>query len=237
MFNRVVAAYDGSETSLAAARWAASEAERRESVLRIVTCFTVPLLAGDPHMTTDEIDRQRLEATKALASLRLDLECEYPDLKIDTDLVVGQPGHVLVDEGLLADIVVMGTVGRKRTLSWRVGSTTRRITRHCHQPVIAVPAEASPGPPQRVLVGLDGSSANQAALKWAAAQSDRNGSALIVMRPHSRIDLLDSVEPGDLVVVGARVHGAIAHALSGSQTDALLEHSPVPVVVVNEMWR
>jgi hypothetical protein len=44
----VLASVDGSAPALAAARWAAREAERRGTVLRLVHAFTVPTGPGVP---------------------------------------------------------------------------------------------------------------------------------------------------------------------------------------------
>ena len=53
-----------------------------------------------------------------------------------------------------------------------LGSTARHLVHHAPCPVVVIRGAASRGRPDRVVVGVDGSSASDRALRWAADEAD-----------------------------------------------------------------
>lgn len=181
MFDLVCVGYDGSPTSDHAVDWAAAEAERRGAVLRIVSCYEVPRVGPESGMTLDQVRmlETRTDADVAVTAARA--VADHPGLQVHSQAVAGTPRRVFVADAMLADLVVLGAVGRVRTLRRQLGATARSLCRHSQAPVAVVPAHAGVRAPKRILVGFDGSRHAPAALEWALAHSAGFETPLVVV--------------------------------------------------------
>ena len=78
-----------------------------------------------------------------------------------------------------------------------------------------------------LIVAVDGSEGSRAAVDEALALARGHGATLTfvcVRKPGSSIH-------ADLIVIGSRSHGALAGALLGSVSRAVVQHAHVPVLV------
>jgi nucleotide-binding universal stress UspA family protein len=103
------------------------------------------------------------------------------------------PAEVVVREGDPADeilaeasdsganLLVLGTHGRRGFERWMLGSVTERVARRAPCSVLGVPAAAGAAAPQRVLCGLDLSDASASTLEQAAKVAEAVGAALAVL--------------------------------------------------------
>jgi len=80
-----------------------------------------------------------------------------------------------------ADLIVLGTHGRRAFERWVVGSVTERVTRRADRPVLAVPPTARPASSPSVLCALDLSDSSSQTLVEAAAMAGTLGAKLIVL--------------------------------------------------------
>lgn len=142
MVQRIVVGMDGSEGSLAALRWAATEAERWDaSVLAVQAWEFTPLIVAT-------------EAPIDLAQIRLDTE-EYLDRQVsevvaDSGVTVEQqvveelPARAILDaaEEAGADLIVVGTRGRGGLKGLLLGSVSQKVLTHATCPVVVVPLPA-----------------------------------------------------------------------------------------------
>ena len=122
---RVVAGVDGSDSSLAALRWAAAHARRTGAIVEAVIAWQPPA-AYDwlPEGSTVDFEgtaREILdEAVGAIAGV-------YPDVPLLRQLAPGHPAEVLIRVAKGADLLVVGCRGRGGFASQLVGS----VSLHC----------------------------------------------------------------------------------------------------------
>lgn len=80
-----------------------------------------------------------------------------------------------------ADLVVLGTHGRRGFERWILGSVTERLVRRTERPVLTVPASAGPAQLDRVLCAVDLSPASAGVLEFAAGIAHAASSPLQVL--------------------------------------------------------
>jgi nucleotide-binding universal stress UspA family protein len=107
-----------------------------------------------------------------------------------------------------ASLVVLGSRGHSRVGEVLIGSVSQHLAGHAPCPVAVIRPTASRDA-NRIVVGLDGSRASEAALTFACR------------RAHA-----------SLVVVGSRGLNAFADMLLGSVSHEVLHRAHCPVVVV-----
>ena len=73
------------------------------------------------------------EASQRLAS-------EYPELKVETELLEGRPSQAIIDmaENDGFDLIVIGSRGLGGITGWILGSTSRRVVDSCTVPVLLI---------------------------------------------------------------------------------------------------
>jgi nucleotide-binding universal stress UspA family protein len=187
----ILAATDFSETAETAARLARDLAARFEARLHMLH---VVVLLEDPHL--EESHRLQLEALVATAdkTRREVLEHEVgeePGVEVVPHLVRGiAPGETIVEvaANAEADLIVMGTHGRRGLSHLLLGSVAERVVRTASAPVLTVrsDAEINTGGISRILVPHDFSDASAEAVRTAAAWATSLG---------AKITLLHVVEP------------------------------------------
>ena len=100
---------------------------------------------------------------------------EWPSAAAEVRLigraVEADPPTVLTS--LPARLLVLGQHGQSAVRRRLLGPVLGSVASHCLSsatvPVVIVPAQAAPGPPRRVVVGVDGSPSSSRALRWAVA--------------------------------------------------------------------
>jgi len=180
----VVAGVDGSQSSLAAARYAAQLAIRRNAPLDCVCAYQLPLygyppMGGvDPTLLVDERARQELDTM--LEGISRDLREAYPDVgDVNVRQVPGGAAAALIELSREALVTVVGSRGVGGFEELLLGSTSSQVAAHAHGPVVVVRPpitdEAAVGEPAAgagpVLVGVDGSAEAAAALDFAVEEA------------------------------------------------------------------
>lgn len=135
---RVVVGVDGSKPSLKALSTAFDEAALRRASLEIVHAWQ-PRGASDPTLSAEsswaryEAD---LEASveRALGSRRAD----QPGVKVDLEVVRGEPAKALVDHSEGAALLVVGSRGAGGFDGLHVGSTALQLMGRGHSPILVV---------------------------------------------------------------------------------------------------
>lgn len=137
MLSPVVAGVDGSAESLAAAAWAAREAERRDKPLHLVH-------AWDWHPRRQEAEisgaAQRHLARRSLRRAEERVRAECPDVRLTDEQMEGPPTPALLKAADQADLVVLGSRGLSGFTGFLVGSVALGVVAKATHPVVLVRA-------------------------------------------------------------------------------------------------
>jgi nucleotide-binding universal stress UspA family protein len=168
----VVVGVDGSDHARWALKWAADEAHRRGSLLRIVHGEThrpehVPAwYQPGPDLSPGQAI---IDDAVALVATR------YPSVLTSSEVVDWPPGLVLAVASRNAQLLVVGARGSGGFQGLLVGTVSEQCVQYAHCPVVVVHADPDVGPycpdGYRIVVGLDGSLGSTRALQWALAEA------------------------------------------------------------------
>ncbi|WP_369232071.1 universal stress protein [Streptomyces sp. R21] len=215
MLPPVIVGVDGSPESLAAADWAAREAERRERPLRLVHAWNwTPPAADRP--TGNAVHRHQARRVLRQAEDRVRLAC--PGLRLDDEQVEGPAPAALLDVAEHADLLVLGSRGLSGFTGFMVGSVALDVVAKAIRPVVLVRAEEEPedehlpaddgNPSTRtgyrdVVLGIDLSDPRDEVIEFAFEAARLRGARLHVVHIwHSPSPV--SLGPGDIGLVGDR---------------------------------
>ena len=139
----IVVGVDGSKCSHSALRFALKEARVRQTKLRVVVVWHVPLIAygagwapPPPGLTEDAESAAREVLAEALELAKAD----GPVVEIEAVVCEGQPANVLVEEAAKADLLVVGSRGRGGFRELMLGSVSQQCAHHARCPVVIVRA-------------------------------------------------------------------------------------------------
>ena len=139
----VVVGVDGSEESLRAVEWAALEARRRSSPLRIVSApALVPRIHGYNASPAAIANALRGIAARALNAAITRCDEVAPRLPVTTDLLSGAPALAVADCGADASMLVVGARGAGGFAAMVLGSVSRYVATRAACPVVVVREES-----------------------------------------------------------------------------------------------
>lgn len=174
----VVVGVDGSASAVAASQWAAGEARRRGTSLRLVhACVYPPLVPDDDLYLVQVRDQGRRWLAEAAA-------VAAPDVEVRADLLVGSPSATLVEASGAAELIVLGSRGLGGFRSLLVGSVAVTLAAHGRCPVVVVRGRADgTAPPEDgpVVLGMDGSPPSDRAADFAVDAALARGAELVAV--------------------------------------------------------
>ncbi|WP_328766663.1 universal stress protein [Streptomyces sp. NBC_00286] len=129
---------DGSPESLAAARWAADEAERRNLTLRLLHAW--PLLAPEPTRIPAEVD-QNYWAKRLMRNAQAELQARHPGLTVVGNLVADDAQNALLQASSESEMLVLGSRGLTPVESYFLGDISMPVVARAERPVVLVRAE------------------------------------------------------------------------------------------------
>lgn len=136
----IIVGVDGSDHSVHALTWAATEARLRGVTLRAVTTFSVGFLSTGYEIALP--DRGDLKAaTQTMLDAALDTVRETGGLDgVDVESVVleGHAGERLIALSDGAEMVIVGSRGRGGFVGALMGSVTTYVVNHASCPVVVV---------------------------------------------------------------------------------------------------
>jgi nucleotide-binding universal stress UspA family protein len=176
----VVAGVDGSEPSLAAARFAANEARRRGAPLHLVTAVPWPyegLVAPPPTLDLPALLREAGRTAAASATEAV------ADADSTTRVRDGDAVAVLTEESAEAQLVVLGSRGAGGVAGLLLGSTATGVVAHARCPVVVLPDDTSVIMRHRrsVVVGVEGRPGDEEILAFAFEEAAARGTDLVAV--------------------------------------------------------
>ncbi|MET8846802.1 universal stress protein [Amycolatopsis sp. NPDC004625] len=255
----VLAGVDASEPSYAAVRWAAREAGRRDTTLRLVhACIFEGTRANEHDELLLEHIYRRLHRAAAIA------RDWAPGVRVQTAVRLGLAADLLLEESADAALVVLGSHGLGGLRGALIGSVALRVAAEAPCPVVVVPGyqPARTGP---VVAGIDRSESSEHALRFAFEEAAATRAPVLVVhaghggdaelaarvaawrRKYPDLDVRTRFAPereparalqraapdARLIVVGTRGRGPVAGGILGSTGNTLLAHAACPVAVVH----
>jgi nucleotide-binding universal stress UspA family protein len=136
---RIVVGVDGSDSSLAALRWAVRQAELTGTPLEIVSAWKWPVsysdweTAGPPDY--DPADEARRQLDKAVSAVLTPRDV----IEVRRSVIEGHAAPVLEALSKTADLVVVGSDGHGELVGMLLGSVSEHCVTHCHCPVVVIP--------------------------------------------------------------------------------------------------
>lgn len=139
---RIVVGVDGSEGSRRALRWALREAAAWGGTVQATMAWKslYDSLDDDTQLPPGEVavaEAARTRLAEAIASVR----DAAPGVPVEAVLVEGEPTETLCRRSREADLLVVGSRGRRSLGRWVLGSVSTACAHHAHCPLVIVPEE------------------------------------------------------------------------------------------------
>ncbi|MBC7272852.1 MAG: universal stress protein [Streptomyces sp.] len=168
MTRPITAGVDGSEESHAALAWAAREAVRRGTALRVVHAWR-----HEPREDLDAGGRDTQErwVRDAVEQAVREVRERHAGLEVSADVVEGASVEALVAAAAGAEMLVLGSRGHGRLVGFLVGSVGQQVIAEAARPVVLVRSEdraAGEVAGREIVVGQEGGPEDSAdALRFA----------------------------------------------------------------------
>ncbi|MEO8697936.1 MAG: universal stress protein [Acidimicrobiales bacterium] len=179
----IVVGIDGSEGSRSALAWAWEEARRApDATVVAVAAWLSSVPASSPWFVGYDLPLDLTEITAAdLEATISAVAGERNDVEIERRIVCGSASAVLIAEGAVADMLVVGSRGLGGFKGLLLGSVSHQVVTHAPCPTVIVPRIEEhdvSAAPTSIVVGVDGSSNSTAALQWAARRASASGATV-----------------------------------------------------------
>jgi nucleotide-binding universal stress UspA family protein len=185
---KILLATDGSEDARLAARAAADLSGKTGAELHVVHAWQyVPHPVVDPDQYEEEAGRLVKDQTEFVSDAGGTVN--------ETHLVMGAPVDAILDlaEEIGADLVVMGSRGHGPLGRLILGSVSEGVVHHATRPVLVLSGGQDSWPPERVVIGDDGSEAAKKAGELASSIGDLFGARGVLVRAYPELPEADPV--------------------------------------------
>jgi nucleotide-binding universal stress UspA family protein len=233
----VVVGVDDSEGSEAALRWAVADARRRRAPIRLLHSYRwhnsyleMPIygrfpMYADPSAAElqqardSDLHQAKKVAEQLVSTLANQGRQAAPGIEIDAVVAEGDPATTLLAESSRAELLVLGSRHLKALGSEVLGSVSAAVAARAGCPTVVVRGPA--GPPEEgasVVVGVDGTPASEAVLRFGFEHASRHGlplRAVLCIHP----DLLASMLWRPEQAAPEHAHAWLAESLAGWQPD------------------
>lgn len=230
MARPITAGLNGTPESLIAVRWAAGEAERRRTRLRLLYAeeWLPPHLAPTPN----EPGYPLTWPERLLSDATADVRARHPGLTVSAEQVERQPIPALLDAAKDSDLLVLGSRGLGSIAGFVSGSVSLAVVARAECPVVLVRATEPGCDYGEVIVGLDLHHPSEPLLEVAFGQAAARRATVTVVRVCRPVPTHGGQHAGLDPELAADVEGDERKAL---QTALQRWREKYPWVAVHEM--
>jgi nucleotide-binding universal stress UspA family protein len=211
----VAVAVDGSDYAQAAADWAAGEAMRRGTPLRVLT------------VAEDEIDEDSLEL---ISDTETWLTKIHSGLSVQRDALVGDPVHELETASREVATLVVGSRGLGGFAGLALGSVSMHLAARAHCPLVVVPqghvAASHPGP---TVVAVDVHECVQV-LRYGLGHAERAGGGLRAVHAWTPYPAHSAMYVSDRDITARHAEEQIVEWLKAARADQYHVHPEIRVL-------
>ncbi|MGH8869879.1 MAG: universal stress protein [Actinomycetes bacterium] len=178
----IMVGYDGSEASRQALGWGIKEARLRHVPLRLVHAFHWPV--EEIYVPPGRLSMRRImteardQAATWFAGQVREAVDAAPDVEVSGAFEELAPGRLLVDASREAEMMVVGSRGLGGFTGLLLGSVSVQLAAHAACPVFVHRAVTQESGPPRVVVGVDGSTRSDVAVRLAFEEAALRGAPL-----------------------------------------------------------
>lgn len=222
----VTVGVDGSSSAMHAVRWAARQAARDGTGLRLVHAYEVPRVDQFGFAHSHSLDAAlRRQGRQWLADARSAVVETAPGTSVELEVRRADPVTTLLEQADRSRLLVVGTRGLGVFNRLLVGSTAVALANHASCPVAVVRGrdpDSAPSLHGPVVVGLDGSSGSDRALEFAVDEAVARGAELVAVQAWPAVApeyalYGGTAMAGDLDAVRVRGEEVLAERLAGWQ--------------------
>jgi nucleotide-binding universal stress UspA family protein len=134
---RIVVGLDGSQSSIAALEWAATQAALTGAGLEVLMTWEWPTSYGMALAVPSEYDPTH-ESEKLLGDLLKPIREAHPGVSIESSVVEGHPAPVLVEASRGSYLLVVGSRGHGEFAGMLLGSVSEHCVTNAHCPVLVM---------------------------------------------------------------------------------------------------
>jgi nucleotide-binding universal stress UspA family protein len=173
----IIAGIDGSQAAIGAVLWSIDEAISRAVPLRLIS------IIKQTHASSDDYDRDLAHAEKSLREAQIAVENSRKRVNLETEVLRGPAGPVLVEASRDAEMVCVGSVGIGRYARSLLGSAATELAEKAHCPVAVVRTESDQPPPDInwIVVRMTDAPDNDAVVKYAAREATLRRAPMLVL--------------------------------------------------------
>ena len=185
---KILLATDGSEDARLAARAAASLTDKVGAELHVVHAWQ-----SVPHPVIDADYYE--EGAKRLLEEQTEVVSGFGVAVSEAHLVMGPPVDAILDlaEEIGADLLVVGSRGHGTFGRLILGSVSEGVVHHATRPVLVMRGGEDAWPPERVVIGDDGSEAAKNAGELASSIGELFGVRGVLVRSYPELPEADRV--------------------------------------------
>ena len=148
MYDRILVAVDGSETSLLALSHAVELAMvfgSELTLLSVIDQFKLPFSAEYGLGARESHEGLVRGVIQNLNEVTMNLRETHPGLNFDARVEEGRPAKIIVEVAEGFDLIVMGSQGFGLIAGWFLGSVSNEVVNSCTKPLLIV---KKPGDPE-----------------------------------------------------------------------------------------
>ncbi|MDT0454869.1 universal stress protein [Streptomyces sp. DSM 41527] len=171
---------DGSDAAFRSLDWAVDEAARHTLPLRIVHASRWERYEGTSSAPAPERPVEQVLAENIVASAADRARRRHADVRVFAEVLADDAVTVLLNEGLHASALVLGSRGRGEITGLLLGSVSLTVAARARCPVIVVRGDPAglAGAHERILLGVADPAGEMAAVRFAFREAEARGCTL-----------------------------------------------------------